>query len=242
MQDTRVVVTGAGRGFGRALAVGFARSGAEVFLSARRIESAEAVRDEIRALGHERVHAFTCDLGDPASVRDFTRKVGEWTDRVDILLNNGAAWLDATDLEEAGDDDIAAAIASGGTGTVLLTKHMLPLLRGSDRPDIVTMVSSVASGRSNAGIGNPAFAAAKGAQANFSDIMSERLRPHGIRVIALYPPDFTDLDPLSEEWESAVRGPSSMLTARSVLDCVLFAVNQPRDCFIRTFEFEPLPS
>ncbi|ASU82289.1 SDR family oxidoreductase [Nocardiopsis gilva YIM 90087] len=241
MQNTRVVVTGAARDFGRTLAIRFAELGAEVFLSDRSLTAAEATRDEIRALGHGRVHAFACDLGDPESIREFARQVGERTDRVHIVLNNGARWLDATDLD-AVDDDITAAITSGGSGTVLMTKHFLPLLRASERPDIVNLISSVASPRGDVGVGNPAFYAAKGAQANFAEIMSQRLRPLGVRVISLYPPDFRNIDPLGEEWEKADRGPDSQLTSRSLLDCVLFAVNQPRDCFIRSFAFEPVAS
>ncbi|MFD6725933.1 SDR family NAD(P)-dependent oxidoreductase, partial [Streptomyces sp. NPDC060131] len=63
----RVVITAAGRDFGRTLAIRLADLGAEVFLSARRLAAAQRVRDEIRDRGHQRVHAFACDLKDPAS-------------------------------------------------------------------------------------------------------------------------------------------------------------------------------
>ncbi len=66
------------------------------------------------------------------------------------------------------------------------------------------------------------------------------LRPEGIRVISLYPPDFTDGDPLDSTWEHASRTAGDPLTAQSVLDCVLFAIGQSRDCFIRSFHFEQL--
>lgn len=240
--NTRVVITGAARDFGRTLAIRMAALGAEVFLSARSLKAAEATRDEIRTLGHDRAHAFACDLSQPESVREFARQVGLRTDRVDIVLNNGAGWLGGIDLDAATDDEIMATITSGGAGTVLMTKYFLPLLKASDRPDIVNMISMAASRRSDPCEGNPAFYAAKGAQANFAEIMSQRLRGSGVRVISLYPPDFKNVDPLSDEWVTADRGPGSKLTAQSLLDCILFAVNQPRDCFIRSFSFEPLPN
>ncbi|MEW2078041.1 SDR family oxidoreductase [Streptomyces sp. NPDC012403] len=239
MNNTRVVVTGAARDFGRTLAIRFAELGAEVYLSARSLEAAQATRDEIVALGHDKVHAFSCDLTDPASIREFAEQVGALTDRVDILLNNGAMWLEGFDLAAATDEDILATVTSGGAGTVLMVKHFLPLLRASERPDIVNMVSLAASRRSDSCSGNPAFYAAKGAQANFSEILSQRLRPEGVRVISLYPPDFKNVDPLGPEWETTDRGAGAPLTAQSLLDCVLFAVSQPRDCFIRSFNFEP---
>lgn len=242
MKNTRVVVTGAARDFGRTLAIRFAALGAEVFLSARSMKQAEATRDEILALGHDKVHAFSCDISDPESVRGFARQVGELTDRVDVLLNNGARWLDGFDLDLSTDEAILATFASGGAGTVLMTKYFLPLLKASERPDLVNMISMAASGRSDPCGGNPAFYAAKGAQANFAEIMSQRLRAEGVRVISLYPPDFNNVDPLSPEWEATDRGPGTVLTAQSLLDCILFAVGQPRDCFIRSFGFESMPN
>ncbi|MEU1285613.1 SDR family oxidoreductase [Kitasatospora sp. NPDC005856] len=240
LDNTRVVVTGAARDFGRTLAIRFAQLGAEVYLSARSLKAAQATRDEIRALGHDKVHAFSCDLTDPASVRGFAEQVGALTDRVDILLNNGAMWLDGFDLGTATDEQILATITSGGAGTVLMVKHFLPLLRASERPDIVNMVSVAASPRIDECSGSPAFYAAKGAQANFAEILSRRLRPEGVRVISLYPPDFDNVDPLGEDWEATDRRAGSPLTSQSLLDCVLFAVSQPRDCFIRSFNFEPV--
>jgi NAD(P)-dependent dehydrogenase (short-subunit alcohol dehydrogenase family) len=76
---------------------------------------------------------------------------------------------------------------------------------------------------------HPAFYAAKRAHAGLAEILSHRLRPEGIRVISLFPPDFVQDGP---------RQANSDLTARSIIDGVLFAVGQPRDCFIREFHFE----
>lgn len=122
----RVVVTAAGRDFGRTLAIQFADLGAEVFLSARSRAAAECVRDEIRDRGHHQVHAFACDLTDPASIRDFASGVALHTDRVDILVNNGSRYLEGTDILSASDADVVDTIASGATGTVLTVKNFLP--------------------------------------------------------------------------------------------------------------------
>ena len=81
----RVVITGAGRDFGRALAHHFAGLGAELFLTARSLQAAERTRSEIRDRGHDRdrVHAFACDLADPASIREFATAIGRRTDHVE---------------------------------------------------------------------------------------------------------------------------------------------------------------
>ncbi|MFC3491146.1 SDR family oxidoreductase [Glycomyces rhizosphaerae] len=235
-QGYRAVVTGAGRGFGRSLAISLARDGAEVFLSARDFQAAEAVAQEVRHVGG-RAHAFECDLADPESVREFAEAAGEVTDEIDVLVNNGAPYLDSGGFLEAEDAQVAATIAAGATGTVLATKAFLPLLLRSERPDIVTMVSGCGEYGNHRSEAHEGFYAAKAAQAGFTEVLSKRLRPQGVRVISLYPPDFDNPDPLGPEWE-AERGSGDALSAKSLVDCVRFAIGQPRDCFIKSFYFE----
>ncbi|WP_031074676.1 SDR family oxidoreductase [Streptomyces sp. NRRL WC-3742] len=238
LDDHRIAITAAGRDFGRTLAIRLADLGAEVFLSARDLTAAQRVRDEIRDRGHQRVHAFACDLTDPASIRAFASGVAEHTDRIDVLVNNGSRWLEGPDLLSATDADVVDTIASGATGTVLTTKSFLPLLLNSDKPDVVTLVSTCGTPGHHRSDAHDAFYASKSAQAGFTEILSNRLRPQGVRVISLYPPDFDNADPLSEEWETTPRGSKDTLTAHSLVECILFAVGQPRDCFIKAFHFE----
>ncbi|MEU6247486.1 SDR family oxidoreductase [Glycomyces sp. NPDC047010] len=238
----RAVVTGAGRGFGRALAVSLGRDGAEVFVSARRFDAAEETAQAVRRVGG-RAHAFECDLADPVSVREFAESLGETADAVDVLVNNGAPYLDAggflgaAGFMECTDEQVAEVIAAGAAGTVLVTKAVLPLLLRSARPDIVTMVSGCGEYGNHRSAAHEAFYAAKSAQAGFTEVLSKRLRPSGVRVISLYPPDFDGADPLGPGWDEA-RGTGDALGARSVVDCVRFAIGQPRDCFIKSFYFE----
>jgi NAD(P)-dependent dehydrogenase (short-subunit alcohol dehydrogenase family) len=162
-------------------------------------------------------------------VRAFAAALAGRTTYLDVLINNGAAYIEGDDLGDASDDKIESVMAAGGSGTVLLTKHLLPLLRASSRPDIVNMISACGEVGHRRSAAHPAFYAAKHAHAGLAEILSHRLRPEGIRVISLFPPDFVQDGP---------RHANSDLTARSVIDCVLFAVGQPRDCFIREFHFE----
>ncbi|MDG4861734.1 SDR family NAD(P)-dependent oxidoreductase [Streptomyces sp. T-3] len=239
LTDLRVVITGAGRDFGRALAHHFADRGAEVFLAARTLEAAERTRTEILDRGHGRAHAFRCDLSDPASIRAFAQELERRTDRIDVLVNNGARWLEGPDLLSASDEDVVDTLASGGTGTILVTKNLLPLLLASDRPDIVTMVSVCGVPGDRHPTAHEAYFAAKNAQRGFTEALSRRLRPQGVRVISLFPPDFdSSRDPLSPEWDATPRGAHDPLAARSLIDCITFAVQQPRDCYINSFHFE----
>jgi len=224
-EGMRVVITGGGRGLGRRLAEEFARRGAHVFVSAR---DEAAAKETVRAIEWEAVgtaSAHVCDLAEPASVVELAEAVG---DRIDVLINNGAAYLEGPDVSEGAVENL---ISGAVTGTVLLTERLLPLLRRSDRADVVNIVSSAAEPGNHRSTAHPAFYAAKHAQAGYAEILSHRLRPEGIRVISLFPPDFVQDGP---------RTAGSPLTAASVADCVLFAVRQPRDCFLREFRFEQL--
>jgi len=215
-----VLVTGAGRDTGRMLASAFAARGAHVLATARTQAAADATVALIRAAGGEAT-AAVLDLADPRSIEALN------VDRLDILVNSGARYLG----EVASPADIADTIASVATGTVLLTERMLPLLQASAAPDIVNLVSAAAETGQHRSTAHAAYYAAKHAQAGYAEILSERLRPEGIRVISLFPPDFVQHGP---------RETGAPLTAQSVVDCVMFAVAQPRDCFIRAFYFEQL--
>lgn len=229
LDGLRVAVTGAARDTGRLLAEAFAERGAHVYLSARDHAAAQEVTEGINRRGRGRAEAFRCDLADTDSVRTFATALTGRTSCVDVLINNGSPYIEGHDLTDASDEAIERVIAAAGAGTALLTKRLLPLLRKSTRPDIVNLISAcgeVGHRRSGA---HPAFYAAKHAHAGLAEVLSHRLRPEGIRVISLFPPDFVQDGPRRADGD---------LTARSVIDCVLFAVGQPRDCFIREFRFE----
>jgi NAD(P)-dependent dehydrogenase (short-subunit alcohol dehydrogenase family) len=228
-EGLRVAVTGAGRDTGRLLAAEFAARGAHVYLSARDLGAAAATADLITQDGRGSAEAFACDLADPAAVRGFAADIAARSGHLDVLVNNAATYADGPDLADVPDETVADLIGGAATGTTLLIKHLLPLLRASARPDIVNLISGCGEVGHHRSTAHPAFYAAKHAQAGLAGILSHRLRPEGIRVISLYPPDFVQDGPRTAE---------GLLTARSVADCVLFAVGQPRDCFIREFRFE----
>ena len=161
-----------------------------------------------------------------------------WPFRSSSEANNGTRYLEGRDLQSVSDADVVDTIASGATGTVLTVKIFLPLLLNSDQPDVVTMVSACGTAGHHRSDAHDAFYAAKSAQAGFAEILSKRLRPQGARLISLYPPDFDNPNPLSEKWETTPREAKDPLTGQSLVECILFAVAQPRDCFIKAVHFE----
>lgn len=230
LSGRRVVITGAGRGLGRALAIVMADEGADLLLLGRDLAKLRAVADSIRTRTGRAVETVPCDLAQPESVQEACRRTLAAAPVVDVLVNNGAPWLPG-DFTSLSDADIEATVAAAVTGTMLATKGLLPGLLRSAVADIVTIVSTSGLPGGSFGEASAVFTASKHAQSGFSDQLRAELKEHAIRVTAIYPPDFDDTDPLGPEWNE-VRGPSSRkaLTNREVVAAVMFAITAPRVC------------
>lgn len=81
-----MLVTGASRGIGRAIAVGMARAGADVLALARSESDLGSVADEVAAIGSD-AHAIVCDVADVAAIHDAVLQAWEWKSGVDVLVN-----------------------------------------------------------------------------------------------------------------------------------------------------------
>lgn len=230
----RVVVTGAGRDFGRAVAVWLAREGAQVDLCARGEAAARRTAADIARYGGS-ARAYGCDLGDAAAIRAFAAAVTADPAPLDILVLSAAPWLEGGLDDGADDAAIAATVAAGLTGQILLTRALLPALRRSAGPDIVAMVSVCGRPGFTASAAHPAFYAAKHGLSGFCEILGARLRPEGFRIIAAYPPDFTTPDPLAPHRDETADEPG--LTGAAVWASLRHALLQPRPCTLSALHF-----
>src|SRR5438128_1595454 len=97
------VVTGAGRGLGRAIALKFAAEGADVACVSRTAENSEKVANEIRALGRK-AWPYAVNVGDSAAVAAVGEKILDAAGRVDILVNNAGVTRDGL-LMRMSDED-----------------------------------------------------------------------------------------------------------------------------------------
>ena len=141
-----VLVTGAARGIGLEVARQLAQRGATVLISARDAERARAAAREIADAGDVRPLSAGLDVADGASVRAAAAALGRDPGRLDVLVNNAAAYVDWT--ETAGAADLAAAEAVVQTnlfGAWRVTQALLPLLRQSPHPRVVNVSSGAGS-------------------------------------------------------------------------------------------------
>jgi 7-alpha-hydroxysteroid dehydrogenase len=91
LSDRVSLVTGAGRGIGRGIALAFAEMGAHVVCAARSEAEIEAVAEEARRFG-SRALAVPCDVTDPAQLEDVTRRTMKEFGRIDLLVNNAGGF------------------------------------------------------------------------------------------------------------------------------------------------------
>ena len=233
----RVIITGAGRGLGAALAIVLADKGARLLLAGRSRENLTAIAEAIKLRTGTKPDLRMLDMADASEVTLFAKALRDAGEPVDILINNAAQWLPGrmTDHDALA---ISQTIAANVTGTMLLTRGVVPLLEKSGAGDIMTVVSI--SGLPNARLqtASVAYAASKQAQAAISDGLRQELKGRPVRVQAIFPPYLEDLSPLDPAWNLA-REATSAVTNRDIVDTILFALERPRHVTLASIIIDP---
>jgi 3-oxoacyl-[acyl-carrier protein] reductase len=179
------LVTGAGRGFGRAIALAFGREGAHVAVNYRASRAAaEEVVDQLVKLGRLAV-ALKADVGRENEVRGLVDATLARFDRLDILVNNAGVMVHGSFLE------IPVAryeemFAVNVTGTLLCTRYALPAMMERRYGRIINLSSQLARRAIGSG-GFAAYAATKGAVESFTRATANEFGSYGITVNAIAP-------------------------------------------------------
>ena len=178
-----VVVTGASRGIGCAVAKALAGEGAEVVVNyASSPEAAEAVVTEIQASGGS-AYALRADVSDEASVEDLIKTVLKRSGRIDVLVNNAGITRDGL-LMRMKIEDWQAVINLNLTGVFLCTRAVTrPMLK--QRSGRIINITSVVGLMGNAGQAN--YAAAKAGAIGLTRSSAKEMASRGITVNAVAP-------------------------------------------------------
>ena len=186
------VVTGAGRGIGRAIALKFANEGADVVVVSRTQENSEKVAAEIRALGRK-AWAFAVDVSDSASVAAAAEKILAECGKVDILVNNAGVTRDGL-LMRMSDADWDTVLDTNLKGAFLVTKAFFRAFAKQRAGRIINISSVIGL------IGNPGqcnYAASKAGLIGFTQSVARELAGRGVTVNAIAP-GFIETDMTSE--------------------------------------------
>jgi len=176
------LVTGAGQGVGRGIALAIAKQGARVGLAGRTVEKCEAVAKEIAEFGGEAM-ALACDVSDAEQVRAAVLATAGHFGGLDALINNAQSSVQRS-LEKTTIEDVELSWRSGPLATLHAMQAALPLLRERGGGSIVNFGSTTAID------GSPKFgsyAMAKEAIRGLSRVAAREWGRYGIRVNVVVP-------------------------------------------------------
>jgi len=181
IKQTKIVVTGASRGIGQAVARALARKGARVALLARSPE-VQQVAAEIVASGGE-ARGYVADLADPAAVESTAQRIVGDFGAPDIIINNAGAgrWFA---VEETPPEEVTAAMAAPYCAAFHVTRAFLPAML-QRRSGYIVNVNSPAAWITWPGAAS--YAAARWAVRGFTAALRAELRGTGVQVMQFVP-------------------------------------------------------
>jgi len=210
-KNRKVIVTGAADGIGRALALAFAKEGAQVAGCSRSIERLDSVAKEIEGSGHI---FFAADLSTAEGVRAFFDKVQEAFGGIDVLVNNVGAILKLGNFFEVSDEDWENSFQINLMSAVRLCRLSIPALRKSSCARIIN-ISSIAA--SNPQEIFPHYNAMKAGLSNLTVSLAQTLAEDGICVNTISPGPVW-----SRSWEQEAKvkgnGPSFEQTKKNIME------------------------
>ena len=177
------IVTGAGRGMGRAVALRLAAGGASVAVNDLRLEDAQRVADELQSSGAKSL-AVEGDVTDNGDVRRVVNSTIDALGAVHILINN-AGVLRPTPVIDIEEDEWDFVVGVNLKGTYLCSRAVLPAMRDQGWGRIVNFSST--AGKNVSTVGGAHYTAAKAGILGFTRHLAKEEAGHGITVNSVCP-------------------------------------------------------
>ncbi len=217
LKDQTAIVTGAGRGIGRATALAFAHEGANVVLLARTNSEIEAVAEEIQKTGREAL-AVPTDVANKSQVQSMVQKTLERFGKVDILVNN-AGVAGTSPIPKITEELWELNMAVNLKGVFLCTQAVFSHMCEQGHGHIVN-VSSLAGRHPGARYG--AYCAAKFGVSGFTGVTNSEGLSHGVKA-TLVEPGATDTKMRRDNHKDDL---SKLAQPEDVADMIMLAVTQ----------------
>ncbi len=226
LKNKNALITGAGKGIGKAIALALAKEGVNIILVARTQEEIDSVAAKIRSL-RVKALAITADVADINSVNSAVEKALAEFDTIDILINNAgiAAFGKFLELEPT---DWERIIQVNLMGTYYVTRAVLPNMIERQTGDIIN-ISSTAGLSGNAL--TSAYSASKFAVLGLTESLMQEVRKHNIRVTALTPS--TVATDMAKELKLTDGNPDKVMQAEDMAELIIAQLKLNRRVFIK---------
>ncbi len=183
LENKVALVTGGGRGIGKAVALAYAREGARVAICARTVQEVEQTAKEIRDQGGECV-ALECDVSAEESVDKLLTNIEKEFDHIDILVNNAGVMTRPVPLVKVEVRKWDYTLAVNLRGTFLMTRRVLPLMVRHKAGSIINVSSTIGRG---AYANFSAYAVSKWGIEGLTQTLAVEVKSQGIRVNTVDP-------------------------------------------------------
>ena len=236
LKERVAIVTGAGRGIGRATALALADEGASVVLAARSVSELESVAAEIRQRragnGAGGALAVACDVTSEGQVAALITRTLEAYGRIDILVNN-AGYSKQCPIADLSVEELRLALDVNLVGTFLCCKAVLPTMQRQGSGRIINVVSGAGKRGS---LRRGAYAAAKFGVIGFSQCLQLEVKPDGIGVCCVCP---GPVDTLMRAVNNTGEDPRTLLPPEEIAAAIVFAASRGPLTVIPEIEVRP---
>lgn len=183
LKDKVALVTGGGRGIGKAVAIAYAHEGVKLVICARTASEIEQSAGEIRQLGTECL-GLVCDVSVEDSVATLVKDLEDHFGQVDILVNNAGVMTRPVSLAELEVRKWDYTLAVNLRGTFLVTRTILPLMFRQKNGSIINVSSTIGRG---AYANFAAYAVSKWGVEGLTQTLAVEVKSHNIRVNSVDP-------------------------------------------------------
>ncbi|HWB26978.1 MAG TPA: SDR family oxidoreductase [Chitinophagaceae bacterium] len=227
-----VVITGASKGIGKAVAKKFATYGHTLALCARNIQPLQAASGELKA-AHPQCTIYTraVDISIKEDVIDFGKWILSEVGTPGVIINNAAYFINSS-IHDEEDGLLEKMLTTNLNGAYHLTRTLLPPMVNSRQGHIFN-ICSIASFRGNANGGS--YSISKFALAGLTKNLREELKPHNIKVTGVYPGSvYTD------SWEGSGVQPQSIIQASDIAELIYTASQLSAQACVEDIIIRPL--